>query len=378
MGSVSLLYKTITIIVFLITGSLSAVLINIAYSLQTKGYHNISKKFQRPWFQVWCMFLGMLPLIFNTHVIKTLKCLPYKIGGKRQGWGLFRITSIAAIFDLLCTILQFIAYKNLTPSIWQMLRGSILIFTALLSKFYRKKSLTITQWIGVIVIIIGITIVGLSYVLNQEKNNSINDYSKSKELKMDILAVFLVFIAQGLTAFKVIIEEEFLHDDDASSSEIVSYEGIWGIFLVTFIIMPIANIMPENALTGIYENTIESVYMISHSWEILVTEIFYVVTIIGFNQSGMLITQFSNAINRNIWEILKSIGVWIVSLFVYYVLKMREGGEKLTLMSLLQLFGFAICILGALVYNDTIKFPCVSDFLPVSDKSMPSKVSLLN
>lgn len=368
-------YKAIAIVVFLVTGSIGGVLINVLYNIQVKGFHNIMKPFQRPWFQVWVMFISMSLLIFFTPFIRTRKCLPYKIGQKQTGWGLFRFTGLTALLDLLCTTLQFVAYIFLKPSIWQMLKGSILIFTALFSHFYRKKHLNKNQWVGVIVTIIGMILVGLSSILSDEKQSqNLNNVPNSFE----ILAVVLIFIAQALQAFKVILEEELLHDEDALPCEVVSYEGLWGVFFLSFILIPIANIIPENKTFLLYENSIESFYMAFNSKSVLLFEFLYILLIAAYNQTGMLITQFSNAIIRNIWEVLKSLGVWIVSIFFYYALDKFDAGEGLHLISLLQLFGFIVCIFGLLIYTGKIKFPCLSDQFNLSGTSMLGKTQLAN
>lgn len=355
MGSASFLKKTITLIVFFTTGSFAAVLTNIIYNLKAKGFHNVMKPFQRPWFQGWIMFLGMSLLIFDTRIIRTCKCLPYKIGGTVQGWGLFRVISIPALCDLLATVFQNIAFLYLKPSIWQMMRGSILLFTALFAIFYRHNRLGLVDWLGVIITIIGITIVGISSILgDSDESENLQNVS----VKMQILGLFLIIIAQGLQAFQTIVEEELLHDVNATESEIVSYEGLWGLFFSTFIAMPIANLTPEAAGDGIYENSLESFYMISSSWQIIIAEFFYLFIVVCYNQTGMMITEFSTAIHRNIYEALRSMAVWAVSVFFYYVFPSLGAGEGLNWMSLVQLLGFSVSILGSFIYNRVIKIPC--------------------
>lgn len=356
MGTASLLKKTITLVLFFTTGSFAAVLTNIIYNLKTKGFHNVEKPFQRPWFQGWCMFFGMTLLIFDTPFIKHCRCQPYKIGGVVQGWGLFRISSIPALCDLLATVFQNIAFLYLKPSIWQMMRGSILLFTALFSIFYRHKRLGLVDWLGVITTIVGITIVGISSIFN---NADDSENLRGVSVKMQILAMIFIIVAQGLQAFQTIVEEELLHDVDATESEIVSYEGIWGLFFSTFIAMPIANITPETAGEGIYENSLESFYMFFHSWKILVADLIYIIIVICYNQTGMMITEFSTAIHRNIYEALRSMVVWAVSVVFYYAFPSLGAGEGLNLMSLVQLLGFSVSILGSFIYNRVIKLNCI-------------------
>lgn len=348
----SFLKKAITLTIFFICGAFSAVLTNIMNNTVTYGFHHVDKKFERPWFQGWAMFLGMSLLIFDTRALKSCKCPSYTIGGTVRGWGLFRVASIPALCDLFATVLQNIAILYLAPSIWQMMRGTILFFTAILAIFYRHRKLSWVDWTGVITTIVGITIVGLSSILTQkETQNKASPF-------MQLISMLLIFIAQGLQAFQTIVEEELLHDVDATESEIVSYEGLWGLFFSTFISMPIANILPESAGAGLYEHSLETFYMLSHSYTLIILAIAYIIAIVGYNQTGMMVTSFSTAIHRNIYEALRSIAVWVLSAVVYYLFPNSGGGEPLNIMSLIQLLGFAISILGSFIYNRVIKFPC--------------------
>ena len=98
--------------------------------------------------------------------------------------------------------------------------------------------------------------------------------------------------------------------------------------------------------------------MLSHSYTLIILAIAYIIAIVGYNQTGMMVTSFSTAIHRNIYEALRSIAVWVLSAVVYYLFPNSGGGEPLNIMSLIQLLGFAISILGSFIYNRVIKFPC--------------------
>jgi hypothetical protein len=70
---------------------------------------------------------------------------------------------------------------------------------------------------------------------------------------MRVLLMFLVIIAQGLQGFQIIVEERLLHDVDATASELVGFEGLWGLYLQTLITVPLSNILPEEAGEGLFE-----------------------------------------------------------------------------------------------------------------------------
>ena len=370
MGQYTFGQKAWVLFMFFLNGSIGAVTSNIMYNMKTTGLHHILKPFRKPWFQTWLMFLGMALAFFNTPTAADCACPKPKPGKGIKGWPLFRVISIPSLCDMIATVLQNIGLLYLPPSVWQMTRGSILLFTALFAIFYRKKKLHAIDWVGVCTTILGIIVVGISSVLSSGSSDSTSDSTSNSPVYLHIIAMVLVFLAQGLQAYQTILEEELLHDIDATEYEVISYEGLWGIFLCTFIAMPIANIVPESWGEGLFESTIETGLMISNSIPIFIAVIIYCATIVFYNIAGMQVTNFSSAIHRNIYEAIRSATVWVVSVIVHYIAPNSGAGESLSLMSLVQLLGFSISILGSFIYNRVIKLPFF-DYSPVNTNSEP-------
>jgi drug/metabolite transporter (DMT)-like permease len=302
------------------------------------------------------MFLGMSFLVLNTPLFRTFRCPRYVPGQPARGWGLFRLVAIPACCDLTASILQSVALLYLVPSVWQIFRGSILLFTALFAICYRHRRLRPVDWAGVVVTIIGITIVGISAVVNRGSGDD-KSAIRNSSTGMRVLSMFLMIIAQGFQAFQTIVEEELLHDVDADVSEIVAFEGFWGLYLQTFITMPLANILPEDAGEGLFEHSIESFKMLFSSGRLAVITVLFCLTIAGLNWSGMHVTSVSSAIHRNIYAALRPIAVWALSVIVYYVWPDSGAGEKVDKWSLLQGAGFIVSVFGSFIYNRVIKLP---------------------
>jgi drug/metabolite transporter (DMT)-like permease len=355
MAPISLLKRIIVVSTFFVCGAFSAVLGNVMYTTRAVGLHHRKLQFQKPWFQDWGMFLGMSFLIFNTPCVCTRKCPPYETGGKVRGWGLARLVSVPALCDLTASILQNIALLYLVPSVWQMLRGCILLFTALLAIFYRHQKLRAVDWIGVGTTLVGVTVVGLSALMRGDSGADASVANAPKGMK--ILAMGLMVLGQGLQAFQTIVEEELLHDIDATESEVVAFEGLWGLYFTTFIAMPIANILPEDWGMGIYENSIESFIMIGNSDKLIGLVIGYCAAICGLNITGMIVTAISSAIHRNIYEALRAIAVWTLSVIIFYIWPDSQAGEPVDKWSALQGAGFILSIMGSFIYNRVIKLP---------------------
>jgi drug/metabolite transporter (DMT)-like permease len=368
MAGPSLLRRIIILATFFVCGAFSAVLGNVMYTTKAVGLHNVVVEFRKPWFQNWAMFVGMSVLIFNTPCVCTCKCPEYVVGGKVRGWGLVRLVSIPALCDLTASILQNIALLFLVPSVWQMLRGCILLFTALLAIFYRHQKLRPVDWLGVVTTLVGVTIVGVSALLRGDAGADSSIANAPKGMK--ILAMGLMVIGQALQAFQTVVEEELLHDIDATESEVVAFEGLWGLYFTTFLAMPLADILPESWGIGIYENSIESFKMVAGSGKLIGLVIGFCVVICGLNITGMMVTSFSSAIHRNIYEALRSIAVWALSVIIFYIWPDSGAGESVDKWSALQGAGFLVSILGSFLYNRVIKLPGFDyDEVPTVDLS---------
>ena len=61
-----------------------------------------------------------------------------------------------------------------------MLRGGVIVITALFTVFFLKKKLYKHNWIGCVLAILGITIVGVSSMLFANSNSSSSSVKKIK------------------------------------------------------------------------------------------------------------------------------------------------------------------------------------------------------
>jgi hypothetical protein len=99
--------------------------------------------------------------------------------------------------------------------------------------------------------------------------------------------------------------------------------------------MPLANILPEDAGEGIFEHSIESLMMLFGSWKFGIVLAFCVV-IAGLNITGMILASIPAAIHRNIYDALRSIAAWALSVVIYYCAPDSGAGERLNIWSLLE------------------------------------------
>jgi drug/metabolite transporter (DMT)-like permease len=345
MATATLREKVVIFILFFIAGSWNTVFSNIIYHTKSVGFHNRVIEFRRPWFQTWGMFFAMMLPIFSSPIVRQCMCPAYE-GTKLRGWPLFRLTGIPALGDLLGSIFENIALLSLAPSVWQMLRGAIIVFTAILSIFYRKKRLVALDWFSISVVLFGVVLVGISSIAEEAPSEK-----DEIPIPLQLLSMALVLFAQMLQSVRAIVEEQILHDIDASPPEIIGFEGIWGVYILSFIGLPLANILPESTGEGIYEDSLESFKMIFSSLQLGLLMLGYFAAVAVYNVSGLVLCGLTSAVQRTIYDSLRSITTWTASVFVFYVWPESGAGETVSWWSFLRLFGFGLMVLGSLMYQ---------------------------
>lgn len=79
---------------------------------------------------------------------------------------------IPGIFDLISSILAYIALNLVSGSVWQISRGGVIITTAIFSKICLSKKFTKSAILGCFLAFIGITLVQIFEITLSDKSNS--------------------------------------------------------------------------------------------------------------------------------------------------------------------------------------------------------------
>lgn len=83
--------------------------------------------------------------------------------------------------------------------------------------------------------------------------------------------------------------------------------------------------------------------------------VFYMVAILAYNVSANTVTQCLSAVVRSILEACRTMGVWLVSLLIFYAAgtscSTKAFGERWTAWSFLELTGFGVLLLGTFAYK---------------------------
>jgi drug/metabolite transporter (DMT)-like permease len=139
------------------------------------------------------------------------------------------LLAIPASFDIIGSSLMNVALTLIPASIYQMMRGMIIIVTTVMSIIFLKRKYYRHHWTSVAVIFLGVAIVGASPLIHGKSSGSGS---------INPMGILLLIVAQLFSGGLYIVEDKLLGDYYLDPLKVVGLEGLWG-FLMTLIILPI-------------------------------------------------------------------------------------------------------------------------------------------
>lgn len=135
--------------------------------------------FSHPFMQTFSMFLGesLCFLIYqiqqkwNPQSFQSNRKIALDNGLKISDRGLFSLF-IPAFADFCTTFLQFIGLELINASIYQILRGGVIIVTAIFSVLFLGKKLNLQKYLGIFFAVLGTIIVGISVFFRKGGENT--------------------------------------------------------------------------------------------------------------------------------------------------------------------------------------------------------------
>lgn len=287
----------------------------------------------------------------------------------------FLYIGIPAMFDLVGSGLMFIGLLFLSASIWQMLRGSMIVFGAIISVFALGRKLYAFNWLGVGICVVGIVAVGASSLLNSSSQAG-GEHASAAESHKAMLGMIMVVAGQVVTASQMVAEEKLLKDVCLPPMKIVGYEGVWGCLACIFVVFPLVYAMPGSD-NGHMEDEGDSLVMLENNSSLQALVMLYIFSCATYNFSGMSVTSQLSAVHRTMLEATRTAFIWAVDLFVYYCVDSTINfGEAWMPYSWLQLVGFGLLIVGQMVYSGVIRIPGAYYPPPAPEAAWESPASL--
>eukprot|EP00884_Botryococcus_braunii_P000695 jgi/Botrbrau1/10626/Bobra.154_1s0015.1 len=362
--------QTLSILGLMVFGTMGSVLSKLVYQLQGESAEGDIRYFRKPWLTTSLMFVAMsfcLPLAWmvdwhksKKHPIQhsldeghqpLLQTLspndPHSATTDRiesKGKSTF-LLAIPMALDLVATLLMSIGLLYVTASVYQMMRGAEMIFSAGLSVTCLKRRLLRWHYIGIACCLAGITLVGASSLLESQS-------SKGSNPTMVLLGMFLIVIAQFVQASQVVVEDYAMSDGGMAPLKVVGYEGLFGT-LAFCALLPLAQVLPGRDGDGIHEDTRDSWHLIRHSippWAIPTALAVQALGLLLYNIAGMFVTSDLGALTRTVLESMRTLFVWLADLALFYTVS-HKLGEPWDKGSYLQGAGFVVLVAGTLVYS---------------------------
>lgn len=342
----------VSVIGMISVGTICSLLAKLIYSIEGRNRFGVIARFEKPWFQVLAMFFGMSLCI----LLDLPKPRPTAVSSdeerpllgnegestqdERRDSSIW-IISIPTLLDLFATACGTTGLLYTTVSVYQMLRGAMLVWTAILSVIFLRRKLALQQWGGIIICVSGIVLVGIANILSEGTSESRTNVT---------IGVGIILVGQILQAAQVVIEEYLLQDLQMSSVRIVAWEGLFGVMHCLLWVFPLIMFLPGRD-HGKLEDIFDAFFMLFHSWKILFVVLLDASLMLLYNLFGMEVTENLSAVHRVVIETLRTLCVWVVDLVIYYFISNGKLGEAWTKWSWLQLAGFSLLIAGTVMYN---------------------------
>ena len=358
-------------------GTVASLLAKIIYGVESVGRDGRVRPFRKPLFEVFSMFLGMALCVvldwWTRDAALELEWRQYQeaaaaaseaVDGSVRSptterrssiWRIKawfakssppstspRIIILPALLDLAATALMCTGLLFAPVSVYQMLRGSMLVFCAVFSVTLLHRRLHYYNYLGVSLALAGISLVGLASILGEP------DATAQAKLA---LGMVLMVAGQAAQALQVVAEEHLLQNLRLPAMRVVSYEGLYGMALCVLVLFPLAYLLPGYDLGGRWEDEVDSVAMIAHSGALAAILVVDAGSMLFFNLFSLNVTQLSSAMFRTILETMRTLLVWVVDLWLYYGWKGGQFGEAWTRYSWLQVAGFVAIVAGTFTYG---------------------------
>lgn len=347
----------LSLIIFLlalVAGTFCSLTSKIMLNMSAIGMDGQMEAFSYPLFQTFGMFLGMLAgLVLHVLVLKFKIPFPgydHDNISPTPMW-MYMMLIFPSVFDLIATCLCMFGLKYVNVSIYQMLRGSAIVFVALLKHFALGDKLKKYMWVGIFWNVVSIVLVGVVSIMTGG-----GDEESGGDNTNALLGVMYILCGALVQSLQYAFEEKVMTISDDSEMTatppllLIGMEGFWGTLLCLFVLYPLAYFLPGDD-HGSIENPFNTIALISGSPEIQSIFCLYFFSILSYNILACLVTFMLSSVWHAILDNFRPVTVWGVDLFIYYYITTSFGEKWFQPWSWLQVLGLVILVYGTAIYN---------------------------
>uniref|UniRef100_A0A8C3U1G7 Solute carrier family 35 member F6 n=1 Tax=Catharus ustulatus TaxID=91951 RepID=A0A8C3U1G7_CATUS len=324
----------------LLTGSINTLAAKWADNFSAPGCDGAEEhRFQHPFLQAAGMFLGefsCLPVFYLLLLRDRRRADPAPAPNPAPSRPFQPLLFLPpALCDMAGTSIMYVALTMTSASSFQMLRGSLIIFTGLLSVAFLGRRLRWSHWSGMALTVAGLALVGLADL----RGSGGAGHGTVGVVTGDLL----ILLAQGIVSIQMVLEEKFIFSHDVHPLRAVGTEGLFGFVILALLLVPLSFI-PAGRLSGnprgVLEDPADAWCQIRREPLILAALLANVGSISFFNFAGLSVTRELSATTRTVLDSLRTLLVWALSL----ALRWEQFHA-------LQIPGFALLLAGAALYN---------------------------
>ncbi|NWU56670.1 S35F6 protein, partial [Dromas ardeola] len=241
-----------------------------------------------------------------------------------------------ALCDMTGTSIMYVALNMTSASSFQMLRGSVIIFTGLLSVAFLGRKLELSQWLGILVTIVGLVVVGLA---------DLHSSHDEKHKLSEVITGTLLQAPSSLALNPSRAGEQAALGGSWSQhpSDTRLHPGFFGFIILALLLVPMYYI-PAGGFSGnprrTLEDALDAFCQIGHRPLIALALLGNISSIAFFNFAGISVTKEISATTRMVLDSLRTLVIWAVSLAVGW--ETFHG---------LEILGFGVLLTGAALYN---------------------------
>ncbi|KAI9257376.1 hypothetical protein BDA99DRAFT_516277 [Phascolomyces articulosus] len=257
---------------------------------------------------------------------------------------------IPTLCDMTATTIMNVGLLFTSASVYQMLRGAVVIFTGIFSYFFLNRRLRVFEWVALGMVVSGVAIVGLSSLIFPQNKPSETNGVDGQEDTLDVMSlvgVVLVLGAQLFTASQFVIEEKILRRYHVTPVKAVGLEGSFGLVSVLGALPFLHVFFGKHHAAFDIEKGFHDFFDVPGVWQ---TGIAIALSIAFFNWFGLAITSRISATARSTIDTCRTLFIWMVSLYL--------GWEQF---SWIQVIGFVIMVTGTFYFNGVIRYPFATD-----------------
>lgn len=290
--------------------------------------------YSQPFLQAWLMMLGELLclVVFSIMYLFANESRRANLNVNRHALKF----SVPNLCDWTGTTLIFASYAFITASTIQMLRGSSVVLTCLVSKFYLGRQQHPHHILGVVLVTAGLVFVALSSIVGPKPDEL---YAEQEKLGNPVVGIMIVLGAQLAVCMQWIIEEKLNTKNPIHPLLAIGTEGSSG-FLIGIPILIAAELMGAEVTKGFRQT--------SHCRDLFLGSMSLPLSIAFFNASGFAITKMTGATARSTIDASRTVLVWVMCMYL--------GWESF---KWLQFIGFIVLITGTSMYNNLIVIKCL-------------------